>query len=612
MKIHGKRPPGVQARQGIALVYALFGAMMAAGMVSVMFATAGNTSRNEDLRQDKVRARYLAEGGAEVARKGLAQSVANWQTPPAQGQLDVAGNLVTYTVQPIGATRTMIDKSGIQTLVDTYEVTAQADVDGRLVQVHHMVSTESTPVFQFAVFYTDDLEINPGPDMTLGGRVHSNGDMYLGCDGTLTMDTNYVHAVGNIYRSRKDTGDPSGGSVRIRQWVEDPYDPSEPISFQMMQSYAQMMALGIGSHSGYDSGFSEGFDADGDGRLDGPDDWLPFAIGALQLWGEPEGYMTGSGHTVLTGQHDLLEASAPDIGSIAMFEPQDAGDYVLNGTTGEYDFVGVGAGTHSKGYFHEHAGLSIVVSEDGSDFEAWGPGGAENSPLGTSYKQLLLNSGAVSLTGVADMRQSNSSNEDTPVVQIDLALLGDAGLFPENGLLYAAHYGMGEGTDAKGLLLKGGAELADRLTVACEGAVYVQGDYNTGDKKGAAIIGDSVNLLSNAWDGSKTAGSLPSASETTYNCAFITGNYESEVGRYNGGLENLPRFHENWSGVPCHIKGSFVNTWDSQFGTGSWVYGSDRYTAPDRLWAYDEDFNSVANLPPFTPMVVGSRQIVTW
>lgn len=612
MKIYARRPSGPDTEQGIALIYAVFGAMMAAGMVSVMFATAGTASRTEDLRQDKVTARYLAEGGADVARKGLAQAVANWRVPAPSGIVDVAGKSVAYTVVPVGPTRTMIDKSGIQTLVDTYEVTAEANVDGRPVRVHHMVSTQSTPVFQFAVFYTQDLEVMPGPSMSLGGRVHTNGDMFLGCNGTLTMDTNYVHAVGNIYRARKDTGDPVGGDVRIRQWVEDPYDPSEPISFQLMQSLMQLQTLGVTSPSGYDSRFTEGFDYDHDGRLDGPNDWLPFAVGALQLWGEPEDYANGTGHTVLTGEHDLLEASAPEIGSIAMFEPGDGGDFALNETTGEYEYVGAGAGTHHKGYFHDHAGLSIVVASNGADFEVRGPGGAVLSPLGISYKQMVIDSGAVSVGGIPDMRQSESTNQITRVVEIDLGMLGAAGLFPENGLLYTAHYGMGEGTDAKGVLLKGAEELADRLTVASEGSVYVQGDFNTEAKKGASIIGDSVNLLSNAWDGSKTAGSLPVASPTTFNCAFITGNYETEAGRYNGGLENLPRFHENWSGVPCHITGSFVNTWDSQYGTGTWRIGSDRYTAPQRFWGYDEDFNSVANLPPFTPMVVASRQIVTW
>ena len=84
------------------------------------------------------------------------------------------------------------------------------------------------------------------------------------------------------------------------------------------------------------------------------------------------------------------------------------------------------------------------------------------------------------------------------------------------------------------------------------------------------------------------------------------------MGTYNGGLENLPRFHESWSGVKCHITGSFVNLWESQHATGKWKYGSDRYKAPGRMWGYDPAFNQVKNLPPYTPMAVTAENVVTW
>ena len=76
-------------------------------------------------------------------------------------------------------------------------------------------------------------------------------------------------------------------------------------------------------------------------------------------------------------------------------------------------------------------------------------------------------------------------------------------------------------------------------------------------------MADAVNLLSNAWTGNKQPGTLPEATETTFNTAVVTGIHESSVGSYNGGFENLPRFHENWSGIECHINGAFVNTWTS-------------------------------------------------
>ena len=37
-----------------------------------------------------------------------------------------------------------------------------------------------------------------------------------------------------------------------------------------------------------------------------------------------------------------------------------------------------------------------------------------------------------------------------------------------------------------------------RAPATGDGGVYVQGDYNTDNKKAAAVIGDAVNLLSNA------------------------------------------------------------------------------------------------------------------
>ena len=93
---------------------------------------------------------------------------------------------------------------------------------------------------------------------------------------------------------------------------------------------------------------------------------------------------------------------------------------------------------------------------------------------------------------------------------------------------------------------------------------------------------------------------------------MVSGNSATTASSYNGGLENLPRFHENWNGVRCNIRGSFVNMYESQYATGNWVYGGDRYTAPVRNWSYETAFNDVANLPPFTPMAVSVEDVVSW
>jgi len=587
-------------KRGMALVTALIATFVAATMITVMMTISMASNDKAQVGRHSVQARYLGEGAVEFAKKELQTAIANWDPVPAAGQTTVGGQQVQYTVVPTGMDQIATDSAGIQTIITGYEIEARGISQGSQEPVHRIINTEATPIFQFAVFYTEDLEINPGPNMTLGGRVHTNQDMYLGSNNTLTVDTNYLRAVGGIYRHRKDNPGVSQGTVDIRKWVENPYDPSEPSEFVTMYSESQLAGQGVTSTSGYDSNFM-GLDLNADDDFTGAGEWLPWGPGALDFWQQPDAYGNGYGNTVLSEEHGIGEAVAPHIGSIAMYEEVDGGDYEWDGTTQQYMQVAAGSGTHSPGFFHENADLSIITYDDGS----WDAFDAD----GFSVKASLV--GIVTQGDLHDARQSNNG-DDTPVCEIDIDALNTSGVFPANGLLYAAHYGMGEGTDAKGVLLTNGAELAGALSVVSEGPVYVQGDYNTVDKKGAAVIGDAVNLLSNSWTGTKTAGTLPSASDTSFNMAIVTGNHETQVGGYNGGLENLPRFHESWSGKKCKITGSFVNTWESKFATGTWKYGGDRYKAPARIWTYDEAFNRVANLPPFTPMAVTATDVVMW
>ncbi len=598
MKILHKRA----GRQGgWAMVLAVLVIVAAGATVVLMLTSSASANRTANVSRYSTGARFRAEGGLAAAQHTILISLANWRSVPATGTVQIDGLPVDYTITSTGFASTETDPSGIQSTHARYQVDSTAAEHGSQETLHRIVDAVTTPIFQFAVFYTGDLEINPGPNMTLAGRVHTNGDLYLNCGGTLTLNTNYVHAVGDIFRHRKDDPTRSDGTVDVREYVLNPFDLSELSSYFPLNSKSQMSALGVSTTSGYDSNFTNGFDADGDGAFYGPDDWLPFALGALEYWDEPDGYTAGAGETIKTGDHGLSAAVTPSINSIAMFEPAPGGtggDYDWDPAQGEYVPAPNGSGAFQKGFFHDQAGLSILSHPDGS-WQAFDASGFEvTSSL----------SGAVSITSMYDARQGG----DVDVIQIDMGVLNSSGVFPANGLLYAAGYGIDTGTDLKGVKLVNGSTLGAPLTVVSEGAVYVQGDYNIDGKKGASVIADAVNLLSNAWDDTKDSSGLPRAEETTFNLAFISGNHDTAVGSYNGGFENLPRFHENWAGVKCNITGSFVNAWLSQFATGNWVYGGNRYTAPNRNWAYDTFFNDIANLPPFTPHVVMGEDIVTW
>ena len=589
-------------RRGTALVAALFAAIVAASMVAILMTVSHSRSKHVNVDRHSATARYMAEGALEVAKKELQVAIANWSPVPVGGIVEINGQDVAYATVATGLDTLAMDSAGIQTMVTGYELRAVGQSLNSTGVVNRIINAQATPIFQFAVFYDNDLEIFPGPDMTLGGRVHTNGDMYLGSGSTLTVNSNYLHSVGGIYRARKDDPTDSSGTVKVRKWVENPYDVSEPEEYVNMYSSSEMAGFGVTTDSGYDSAFTSGLDINGDGDFYDADEWLPWGPGALETWKEPLGYAGGHGNTVMSDSHGVTEAVVADIESIAMYEEKDGGSYRWDAGTQTYVPSAPGAGTHDPGFFHANADLSIITYDDGSWDAFDGTGISVKALLSTTVKQYSL----------YDARQASGSGTNTPVTEIDIDKLNASGAFPSNGLLYAAHYGMGTGTDAKGILLKNGEELKAPLSVVSEGSIYVQGDYNTVRKKGASVMADAVNLLSNSWDGRKAPGELPGASETTYNAAIVMGNHESHVGRYNGGLENLPRFHEKWSGVPCNIKGSFVNTWYSRFATGIWKYGGDRYQAPGRNWHYDSDFNTVANLPPFTPMAVTADEVVTW
>jgi hypothetical protein len=79
------------------------------------------------------------------------------------------------------------------------------------------------PLFQFVAFYANDLEIAPGPQMILQGRVHTNANLYLNADsGPLNIATNppaipniQVTAAQNIYRGRKRSNTECTGTVQV-------------------------------------------------------------------------------------------------------------------------------------------------------------------------------------------------------------------------------------------------------------------------------------------------------------------------------------------------------------------------------------------------------------
>src|SRR6185503_15113268 len=178
------------------------------------------------------------------------------------------------------------------------------------------------------------------------------------------------------------------------------------------------------------------------------------------------------------------------------------------------------------------------------------------------------------------------------------------------------------GTTEPGVRLVNGQSLLPKgLTIATPHPAYIKGNYNVPDAYlgtldtsatvGASVVADAITILSSAWNDANSASGLGSriAANTTVNAALLAGIVQTISGSYSGGVENFPRFLEDWGGRTLTYNGSMVVLYESQQAIGAWrgtgagPSGPDIYNPPNRNWAFDTNFRDVAKLPPATPCV---------
>lgn len=89
----------------------------------------------------------------------------------------------------------------------TLTVTSRTLNGGSEVRLQRFVQTVAIPAFQFGIFSQSDLSFFAGPNFNFGGRVHTNGNLYLaeGGGSTLTM-ADKVTAFGEVIRTNLSNG----------------------------------------------------------------------------------------------------------------------------------------------------------------------------------------------------------------------------------------------------------------------------------------------------------------------------------------------------------------------------------------------------------------------
>ena len=172
------------------------------------------------------------------------------------------------------------------------------------------------------------------------------------------------------------------------------------------------------------------------------------------------------------------------------------------------------------------------------------------------------------------------------------------------------------------------------FTVAAENPVYVFGNYNSDNTDpfwlnpppaiqpdinhaAAAVIADSVTLLSNAWSDlnsmkNPVTSTNRNAATTYYRMAIAGGkniNFQQPAGTgqdfgTDGGVHNFLRYIEDWGGGPSlYYRGSLVSLYYSQYATGTFKCCNLVYSPPNRYYYFDSAFLDPTKLPPGTPML---------
>ena len=400
------------------------------------------------------------------------------------------------------------------------------------------------PVFQFAIFYAMDLEINPGAPMKVTGKVHSNGNLYSAPPSTLEFAQS-VDAAGRIYTNRAPY-DPTGGSVTTPIYDITPVPGSSSLTLPISTNNSPTVVQQITEPP-----------------PTGEDPKSP--MGAARYYNECDLIVTTTvtNVTVRAGYWDGFQTLTNDT-------------VATNGNSG-YSFVQ----TNASFYDAREQKWTVTTDINVGALTNW----MNSASGGKSLNQLA------SLTKGHQLNSIYVDDKRASAGKLTVARVSNGQTLPPSG-----------------------------LTVATDLPLYVEGHFNapdttvgstnTANTKPASLVGDAITVLSGNWSDAYGNNSLSARTpvNTTVNAAFLAGIVQptNTTGtlHYSGGVENFPRFLENWSSsISFTYNGSMVVMYPSQFATNYWVQTGTYYNAPSRKWAFDVNFLNYTRLPPATPMV---------
>jgi hypothetical protein len=470
------------------------------------------------------------------------------------------------------------------------------------------VKAAAIPIFQFGVFYEKDLEITNGQRLDMQGWVHTNGNIYARSGGGLYLH-NSVTTPNKFYFRRKD-----GASAADQVYIDDAGGTARQVNndSETLPSFAAFQTWSETRFSGRLKTNAYGVDS-----LHLP---LPTSVPPEELIADRD-----NGGLDSPEEHESKFAWKADFYIALDYSRLDSSLCTVTGASTDIQFVRPGGRTVPTA-----AQCALIFQ---ADTNKWWESREQTfvDEIDIDYAQLFAWM-ALSTTNVSSIVYITVHNVPTisetyPVGTRGCTVVCTFRPYPV-------------------LRIKNASVLGRPFTISTNLPFYVMGDYNSNALlwQPSAIIGDAFTWLSSAWDDSTRLNRGPNtavgggvtryiyppsnaANDTTRIYAAVLAGHgatpfdylsggvtpptcngagASQSYFYGGGLENFPRFLENWGSTRITLyRGSLVSIAYSQQALSLCAWSGGYYGVPKRNWAFDTRFQDPANLPPGTP-VVGS------
>jgi hypothetical protein len=446
---------------------------------------------------------------------------------------------------------------GMSATSATYNYLASADVT--LLAMGSKMTSKVRRVFQkqqlspwnWAIFYVDLLEIQPGPPFTVTGWVHTNGDLYTG-HNTLTFADKVTY--GRDWNVGFAPGDArsAGGSA-----PETPTSPVWPSNLPPALDVAHQ----------------------------------PFGLDSSRIVNTTDSNPNNDSY------HELIElpvAGYSDPLAGTRYYDQAGVKILIDGSNNVtiQDAAGTAVNSHSTGAdlqiynVFSNAITTNQTIQDNREASSIRLATLDVGKVTTAVKNGTL----TGFNGIIYMTDTSASANGVGAKRG--VRLKNGTIMPTGGLTVVS----GNPVYIQGDYNTGG------LNPPSNSGNPLQPQITGYNRQPSSVIADAVNILSNSWSDSNSGSGLSSrvASSTTVNTAILSGIIPSANNIYSGGAENFPRFLEDWGGKTLTYYGSMVELYQSKQSIGTW--GKDNvYNPPNRQWFFDKNFQVYS--PPGSLMV---------